>query len=438
MFSTVAWTGGGDQVNWTDRFNWSGHSLPAPSDDVVIGAGAAVRLNSAGMEIRSIDLSGSLTIDNDALLRLSTWFVKSTVNAGGTLTIDSSASFSGNFGVNLDMHGTMNWLGGFSTVGNLSVFPEGHLNITGPNSLVSDMNIFNEGSAHISGGDLMFIRHAGLLNSGTLTLSGQMHLIQDGTRPARFENSGTIIRDGAGVTTLDDGIIFDGGGELRVDQGTMQFDGAVQFGALKVADGAGVVFASSHQLVVAGNVSLAGSAQVDLGTNDLVVDDATGSAFWTIYSAVSDGRAGGAWNGRGIISSAARDNPDRNTTLGVMPSRDFLSIYGAGATFDGRSIDDTAVLVKYTYYGDTDFNGVVNFDDYVRTDSGFNNHLSGWLNGDFDGNSQVNFDDYVLIDLAFNTQASGALATRAPQGPHAKGLVTLDTNGPAHWNGLRG
>jgi len=50
----------------------------------------------------------------------------------------------------------------------------------------------------------------------------------------------------------------------------------------------------------------------------------------------------------------------------------------------------------------------VNFDDYVRTDNGFNNHLSGWLNGDFDLNGTVNFDDYVLIDLAFNTQ-SGTL-----------------------------
>jgi hypothetical protein len=72
--------------------------------------------------------------------------------------------------------------------------------------------------------------------------------------------------------------------------------------------------------------------------------------------------------------------------------------------------------VKYTYYGDTDFNGVVNFDDYVRTDNGFNNHLSGWMNGDFDGNGQVNFDDYVLIDIAFNTQGSvlGSLAKPKP------------------------
>jgi hypothetical protein len=60
--------------------------------------------------------------------------------------------------------------------------------------------------------------------------------------------------------------------------------------------------------------------------------------------------------------------------------------------------------VKYTYYGDADFNGVVNFDDYSRIDNGFSTGKSGWLNGDFDGNGVVNFDDYSLIDLAFNGQ----------------------------------
>jgi hypothetical protein len=40
-------------------------------------------------------------------------------------------------------------------------------------------------------------------------------------------------------------------------------------------------------------------------------------------------------------------------------------------------------------------------------DNGFNNHLSGWLNGDFDGNGVVDFDDYVLIDLFFNMQNGG-------------------------------
>jgi hypothetical protein len=62
------------------------------------------------------------------------------------------------------------------------------------------------------------------------------------------------------------------------------------------------------------------------------------------------------------------------------------------------------VLLKYTYYGDTDFSGAVNFDDYAKLDLGFNTNRSGWANGDFDASGVINFDDYALIDLAFNSQ----------------------------------
>jgi hypothetical protein len=64
------------------------------------------------------------------------------------------------------------------------------------------------------------------------------------------------------------------------------------------------------------------------------------------------------------------------------------------------------ILVKYTYYGDADFNGSVDFDDYVRTDGGFNTGGLHWLTGDYDGNGAVDFDDYVLLDLGFNTQGA--------------------------------
>ena len=72
----------------------------------------------------------------------------------------------------------------------------------------------------------------------------------------------------------------------------------------------------------------------------------------------------------------------------------------------GQTVDNSCVLAKYTCYGDADLNGIVNFDDYSRTDSGFNNNRTGWLNGDYDGNGQVDFDGYSLIDRAFNTQGS--------------------------------
>jgi hypothetical protein len=69
----------------------------------------------------------------------------------------------------------------------------------------------------------------------------------------------------------------------------------------------------------------------------------------------------------------------------------------------------TDSVVEYTYYGDSDFTGVVNFDDYARTDDGFNSNRTGWFNGDFDYNGVVNFDDYHLIDLAFNAQGGTVL-----------------------------
>jgi hypothetical protein len=150
-------------------------------------------------------------------------------------------------------------------------------------------------------------------------------------------------------------------------------------------------------------------AKLDLGNNNFIYDYTGSTVLPNILGILNRGRAGGTWNGDlGFTSSAARVNPQHNTTLGIMETTEYKALRGAGAAFSGHAIDDTAVLLKYTYYGDADFNGVVNFDDYVRTDVGFNAQRSGWSNGDYNGDGLVNFDDYVLIDIAFNTQ-SGTL-----------------------------
>jgi hypothetical protein len=142
---------------------------------------------------------------------------------------------------------------------------------------------------------------------------------------------------------------------------------------------------------------------LNLSDNDLIV---TAGDRSLVQQQIAFARHGGAWDKPGITSAAAASAPQHNTTLGVLTGAEYRAVNSA--TFNGFAVANSDVLVKYTWYGDTDFNGKINFDDYVRTDNGFNNHLSGWLNGDFDGNAKVNFDDYVLIDLAFNTQ-SGTL-----------------------------
>src|SRR4029077_19936191 len=97
-----------------------------------------------------------------------------------------------------------------------------------------------------------------------------------------------------------------------------------------------------------------------------------------------------------------------NTNLGILSGAEYTAIGGGIGTFAGQPYSGTDTLVKYTWNGDTNFSGTVNFDDYVRVDVGFNTNLTGWSNGDFNYSGGVNFDDYVLIDVAFNTQ-SGTL-----------------------------
>jgi len=169
-------------------------------------------------------------------------------------------------------------------------------------------------------------------------------------------------------------------------------------------------------------LSVTSNGRVDVNDNAMIIDYTGASPASTIRGYIASGRNGptGLWSGPGITSTLA------NGTLfgvGYAEASQALGISGSQtATFNGQTVDATTVLVKFTYNGDTDLNGRVNFDDYVRTDNGFNNHLSGWFNGDFDYNGSVNFDDYVLIDFAFNNQ-NGTLgrATAFLQGSDRSG-----------------
>jgi hypothetical protein len=179
----------------------------------------------------------------------------------------------------------------------------------------------------------------------------------------------------------------------------------VRSGALSVSGGTIVIQSNGGDSGASrvGTLSFAGgagapTASMDLNDNDLIVTATTAA---DVQSLIAAGRNGGPWDGQGLTSAAAR--ADGATTLGVLRGTEWIAINGA-APFDGFAVASSDVLVKYTWHGDADFNGEVNFDDYVRIDGGFNGGLTGWLNGDFDHSGAVDFDDYVLIDLGFNAQ----------------------------------
>jgi hypothetical protein len=180
---------------------------------------------------------------------------------------------------------------------------------------------------------------------------------------------------------------------------------------------------SANEVTVVDSLVFGASGKLDLNDNDMIWNYAAAdpSPKAAVQAMITAARNGGAWNGASnLASTAAKNASPKNKTLAVLEATEYKSVAGQFASFDNQAIDDSALLIKFTYYGDTDFNGIVNFDDYSRTDAGFNQSRSGWLNGDFDGNGSVNFDDYSLIDLAFNTQ-TGAIRPGSGSSPNAGG-----------------
>jgi hypothetical protein len=64
------------------------------------------------------------------------------------------------------------------------------------------------------------------------------------------------------------------------------------------------------------------------------------------------------------------------------------------------------VLLKFTYTGDGNLDGIVSFDDYAAMDAAFFQTIAvlGWATGDVNNDGVIDFDDYAAVDQAFFNQ----------------------------------
>jgi MYXO-CTERM domain-containing protein len=233
--------------------------------------------------------------------------------------------------------------------------------------------------------------------TGSLTLTNSLN------NQTNLAEAGSIAVGGNGGT-----------GKLTVTQAVYLYcDSDVSIGA-----GSSLVIAPGGKLETS-TLTLAGTTNAWTGTLDIGQSalDITGGDIGTVMNQLKTGFNGGTWTGKGIISSAAAADPLHLTAVGAILNNDGHGnrIYGVGTAlgrFDDANelsgIDNalTDVLVKYTYYGDANLDGVVDGSDYTLIDNGFANHLTGWYNGDFNYDGVVDGSDYTLIDNAFNTQGS--------------------------------
>ena len=147
------------------------------------------------------------------------------------------------------------------------------------------------------------------------------------------------------------------------------------------------------------NLTIDPTASADLEDNSLIVRT---TPFATILGYVATGYNAAAWDGFGLNTSSALTIPSGLGALGIADN----SILAAPTFFGVSTPGSNEALIRFTYYGDADLNGLVDATDYAFTDAGFFGAGNHWLLGDFDYSGVVDATDYAFLDAGFFGQGA--------------------------------
>jgi hypothetical protein len=161
----------------------------------------------------------------------------------------------------------------------------------------------------------------------------------------------------------------------------------------------------TNNVLRVGSLTINATGALDVNDGLFIYDYSSGNQLAFIQSLVSTGYAAGAWNGNGIRSTAAANDPLDRTALGFALSTDLFN--PLPTIFADQPIDATAVLVRHTLYGDADLNRTVNSDDFNRLAGSFGLPTTNWAFGNFNFDPSVTSDDFNLLSTNFGQSLAG-------------------------------
>ena len=171
---------------------------------------------------------------------------------------------------------------------------------------------------------------------------------------------------------------------------------------------AAVPVAQADLVNVYGTLSIAPTGILNVQDNNVVVR--VGS-LTTITGYITTGLyngPGGFWDGPGINSSVAAVDLSQLTGVGVLDNGfagyAMWPVNGLTGlpTPNAVTLTGPEILVKHTWFGDADLDGIITGGDQTLYNDGFNNGFSGWVNGDFDYNGTIDGGDQSLLNASFN------------------------------------
>jgi hypothetical protein len=335
-----------------------------------------------------------------------------------------------------------------STVTGIDIYADG-----GADNLTFDFTAANP----LAGVPIFFAGNAaGSVGTNTLTViapaAGSTVTLDStalniGSTSIAYDSVTSIVIDGgAGDDSLTQDaqpaapVIFNGGGgsdTLTVNAGTFTFAGDPQAAttSLTVADNAAVTFAAGasgagiatrqldsltlgpgalavvadpdvpadRAVIALGQLAIGAGATFDLGANDVLLRNQAADIS-TVTGWIASGYNAGAgyWNGTGLTSADAAANTI--ATTGIAAVANVLGTAALTASFDGLATTTADALVKYTYYGDANLDGVVDSSDTALTQKATALGITGWLGGDVNDDGVVNAADTALVANSLASQ----------------------------------
>lgn len=300
----------------------------------------------------------------------------------------------------------------------------GNLNITGGTFGTTNGAFINGGALNVSGTG----RHQGNTTVTTGNLTNSANIVGTTTvNGGTFTNSGTHtgnVTVGGGTFILNGGTV---NSVVTVNTGTALFNGgrlstlAVNGGTARMVQG--VPANAPARVLRMSALNLAGGAtptrSLDITNNSLVIDTANtaaGLAAHNLHNAqILNANNAFAWDQPGITSSVVPTDLGANipTGIGLVWNNDggggaiFYGDGGALPQFQGQTVNENSILIKYTYIGDADLNGVVDSNDFGLFQFGFvGAPYTSWAFGDFDYNSVVDSNDFGLFQFGFVGQGA--------------------------------
>jgi len=362
---------------------------------------------------------------------------------GGTL---SAHDITHKAGATLEGFGHIaahNEFGEFRTVTN-----QGHMEFYADIRVVGHLD--NQPGATIEG------RNGDLTVVGDLTNNGQITWENGGVYcEGTYTGAGILTFAGDQIKAANGTMILGAGSTLNVT-GTGRTDLYADIqcrGAVTVASGASAVFrgdlaGAMESLTIAGGAAPTGT--IDLTENNLVVEYGGGAnPFADVAAWLAAGFGGGPagyWDGPGIQSSAAAAHPQRLAALGVIDNSDPDPKVGGLADLEGEPVSLESVLVRYTWWGDANLDGIVDSNDYDMIDTnwilwtqegrvptgGFR-----WAVGDFNYDGVIDSNDYDKIDNAWLLSGGAPLGGGTPAATPEPATLVLLAVGAAALAGRR-